>query len=246
MLLLSRSWMVVMIAGVALTFAGCQPKAPAKSAEKTSKPNAAATADAVPDDQPAAEKSKPKHKHKPTIVKAKPEQPPPPPTIPSVAMSNELRAACLVGTGDTMPSADLPGLDGKTHVLESLAGKKLTVVCLWTIGTTRRSQLIAEGVLRDLTNDIAAPFAKAGVRVIGISVGDPPQAVQELASQTGETFPILLDAKGAYFAKIAKDRRMPRVYLLDAGGKILWFDVEFSNASRRNLIEGIQVALGKL
>ena len=57
-----------------------------------------------------------------------------------------------------------------------LGGKKLTVVCLWTLGATRRSQLVSESVLQDLTSGIAEPFAKKGVRVIGISVGDAAQA----------------------------------------------------------------------
>ena len=240
MFLLSRSWMVVIVAGLVLTLAGCQQKPPAKPTE--SKPSAAAK-DSSSDDQPA---TKAKAKHKPTVVKAKPEQPPPPPTIPKVELSNEIRAACLVGAGDTMPRAELPSPDGKMHALESMAGQKLTVVCIWSIGTTGRSKIVSEGVFEDLTNTVADPFAKKDVRVIGICVGDPPEIVQEQAAKVRATFPVLLDPKGAYFAKLAKDKRMPRTYLLDGNGRILWFDVEFSNASRRDLIQGIRVALGEL
>jgi peroxiredoxin len=235
--------MVVIVAGLAVTFAGCQPKTPAKPAESKSTSNAASAKDSSSDDQPA---EKTKAKHKPTIVKAKPEQPPPPPTIPKVELSNEIRAACLIGTGDTMPRAELPSPDGKMHPLESLAGHKLTVVCLWSIGTTRRSQLVSEGVLEDLTNGVAEPFAKKDVRVIGICVGDPPEIVQEQAAKVRAAFPILLDPKGEYFAKLAKDKRMPRTYLLDSGGRILWFDVQFSNSTRRELVQSIRVALGEL
>ena len=47
-------------------------------------------------------------------------------------------------------------------------------------------------------------------------------------------------------AKIAKDKRMPRTFLLDATGRVLWFDVEYSRPSRRDLIQSIRVALGEL
>ena len=56
MLLLSRSWMVVMAAGLAVTFAGCQPKTQAKSGEKPAKPHAAAASEADPDEPPALQR----------------------------------------------------------------------------------------------------------------------------------------------------------------------------------------------
>jgi hypothetical protein len=38
---------------------------------------------------------------------------------------------------------------------------------------------------------------------------------------------------------------LPRVYLLNASGKIIWFDTDYSQASRRNLMQAIQVLLGE-
>ena len=70
--------------------------------------------------------------------------------------------------------------------------------------------------------------------------------VQEQVAKVGATFPVLLDPKGAYFAQLAKDRRMPRTYLIDANGRILWFDVEYSRFTRRDLVQSIRVALGEL
>ena len=145
-----------------------------------------------------------------------------------------------------MPEAELPDPAGKLHALESLYGPKLTVVCLWTIGTTHRSRLVAVAALQDLMRDVAEPFGPKGVRVIGINVGDAAAAVGQEAAQAGVKFPNLLDPKGQYFAKIAKDKRMPRTFLLDAAGRVLWFDVEYSRPSRRDLIQSIRVALGEL
>jgi len=38
---------------------------------------------------------------------------------------------------------------------------------------------------------------------------------------------------------------MPRTFLLDANGKVLWFDVEYSRAARRDLIVSIKAVLGE-
>ncbi len=175
---------------------------------------------------------------------AKPEDPPPPPTIPVVSMSDEIRAACLVNVGEAMPTAELTDFSGVKHRLESLFGERLTVLCFWTIGTTRRSQLIAAAALKDLEKDIAEPFASLGVRVAAVNVGDPPDEAKRLVEQAGVALPCLSDPQGNLFARLSKDRKMPRVYLLDAEGKVLWFDVEYARPSREDLVQGIRAALG--
>jgi hypothetical protein len=53
-----------------------------------------------------------------------------------------------------------------------------------------------------------------------------------------------MDPKNEYFAKVAREKVL-RTYLLDADGKILWFDVEYSRSTHRDLLQGIDVALGK-
>jgi hypothetical protein len=68
--------------------------------------------------------------------------------------------------------------------------------------------------------------------------------VKQVVQQAGAGFPILLDADGAYFARVATDKA-PRTYLIDAQGQILWFDVEYSRGTRRDLLAAIEVALSK-
>jgi hypothetical protein len=241
---LHRLSMLLTVFALALICTACQPKTPAGRAAEEKKPvvNGAASVEnekSVP--QPAA-----KAKHKNVVAHQKPQSPSPPPAIPKVALSEALRATCLVFVGDAMPEAELRDLDGKPHALGSLYGQKLTVVCLWSIGTKPRSRLIAAAALQDLMREVAGPFGPKGVAVIAINIGDPPAAVKEQVAQTGATFPNLLDPKGEYMARIAKDKRVPRTFLLDAAGKVLWFDTEYSRPSRRDLIQGIRVALGEL
>ncbi len=176
---------------------------------------------------------------------AAPEEPPPPTTIPEVVLSNELRTTCLLGVGEKMPPAELAGLDGEMHELSGLYGPRLSVVCFWTIGAGRRSQLVAEAVLRDLTKGVVAPFEDQGVRVIAVNVGDPVEDVRRYADQAGAEYLCLLDPDGAYYARIATERKTPRTFLLDAEGTVLWFDLEYSNTARRDLAQGIRAALSE-
>jgi hypothetical protein len=80
--------------------------------------------------------------------------------------------------------------------------------------------------------------------VIGIDLGDKAEKVRELIESVGVKYPILLDTGGAYFKKLASEK-MLRTYLLDAHGKILWFDTEYSRATRRDLLQAIDAALSK-
>ncbi len=70
------------------------------------------------------------------------------------------------------------------------------------------------------------------------------KSVREAVSKL--PFPCLSDGKGQFLGRVCKDNKVPRVYLLDAKGKILWFDVEYSRATREDLVQGVRVALGEL
>ena len=135
------------------------------------------------------------------------------------------------------PRPNCPISAGKLHALGSLYGQKLTVVCFWTIGARTDRRLVANAVLEDLMKDVAEPFGEKGVRVIGINVGDPAAPSSGTWPRRRRSSPTCWTRRANFFAKIAKDKRMPRTFLLDAGGKILWFDVEYSRASRHDLVQ---------
>ena len=257
-------WAVAIAAGLALVAAGCtsseppkpknkhkesstsatsppsrvdepEPSEPAAAPETAPASNTAPAEDEPSATAPAKHPSRAKSEPRP----AQPVEPPPPPEVAKVALSDEIRATCLVQVGDPMPDAELPDLSGKTQPLASLLGKKLTVVCFWT-----GKNLYALEELSDLTKDVAEPYAGKDVRVVGVSVGEAPEAAQSKFKLAEASFPNLVDRDGAFFAKVAKER-LPRTYLLDAGGKILWFDVEYSRSTRRDLLRAIKVVLGE-
>ena len=166
-------------------------------------------------------------------------EPPPKSTMPKTKLTEKGAAAILVKVGDAMPNAALQGSDGRPVELHSLLGKKLSVICSWNGSQTSGLQAIQE-----LGKYAAVPYAENGVAVIGINVGDTPQVAKEKAALAKAEFPILLDGESSYFKKVAAET-LPRVYLLDADGKVLWFDIGYSRSMRRDLLQGIDVALSK-
>ncbi len=168
-----------------------------------------------------------------------PVEPPPKPTIRKTTFTQQQADTNLLNVGDAMPNAALQDMAGRPVELHSLFGKKLTVVCFWSGEGTSSLQAISE-----LEKYIAKPYAEKGVAVVGINRGDSPQTIKDKVDVAAAKFPILQDPAGEYFKKVAT-ATLPRVYLLDAGGKILLFDIQYSRSIRRDLIQGIDVALGK-
>ncbi|OHB71409.1 MAG: hypothetical protein A2V70_15755 [Planctomycetes bacterium RBG_13_63_9] len=162
-----------------------------------------------------------------------------PETIPQVRMTDELAATCKVGVGDAMPDGKLRDLEDNEHLLTELFGEKLTVVCFWT---SQNAYATAE--LADLTPDVAEPYFEKGLRVIGINEGDSPEVAAQKVQDAGVKYPVLVDPGGLYFANVATER-LPRTYVLDPDGKILWFDTEYSGISRDQLLRTIRVVLGE-
>jgi peroxiredoxin len=158
---------------------------------------------------------------------------------PEVLMAERDAAACLLKTGEIFPDGQLSDLEGQAHSLKELFGEKLTVVVFWAnehrLGLEQIQRLQAETVV---------PFENAGVSVIAINISDSPEQIADLLPTDAEIgFAVLLDTDAALFAKVATGRH-PRTYLLDADGKILWFDIEYSRGTARDLANAIHVYLG--
>ena len=164
-----------------------------------------------------------------------------PAAIPPVVLSKGHEALCRVKVGDAMPEIVLSriGARGNRVNLAELSGEKATVVVFWT--ANRR---MAREQLADLRPDVIAPFGDEGVAVVGIAVEESPESAESALRQAKADFPNLLDRDGEAFAKIGSDR-LPRTFLLDPQGKILWFDIEYSHATRRELHESLRAVVGE-
>lgn len=202
-----------------------RPEPPAAPEERPQEPAEEAT-----DSRPSAVQGTRRAKPIPTGLKL------PPAVVPVVHLTQGHRQTCKVGVGDTFPSLELADAEGKRHALESLRGSRLTVVVWWN----SQNPLAVEEIA-DLGPDVMAAFGEE-VKVVGINVGESADTVRQVAAQTKAEFPLLLDADGAALAQVATGK-LPRTYLLDAAGKVLWFDLEYSRSTRRELNQALRYVM---
>ncbi len=163
-----------------------------------------------------------------------------PAQIPPVTLSKAHEALCKVKVGDVMPAFMLPQLSGGAPAKLSWPfGKSATVVVFW-----KGDRRMAREQLADMKPDVIEPFGKAGVAVVGIAVGQSGGDAQAAVNAAKANFPNFLDADGKAFAQVGSEK-LPRTYLLDPQGKILWFDIEYSHGTRRELNQALQAVVGK-
>jgi peroxiredoxin len=161
------------------------------------------------------------------------------PKIPQVLLSKSEEPLCKVKVGGTMPAIKLPRLEsGEEADLATLYGKAGTVVVFW-----KGDRRMAHQQLADIGPDVIEPYGEAGVTVVGIAVNQTPESAKAALEKNSANFPNLLDADGKGFAQVGRER-LPRTYLLDPQGKILWFDFEYSNATRRELQQAVRALTG--
>lgn len=168
--------------------------------------------------------------------------------IPEVALSDQHAEMCKVKVGDAFPEASLPLADGSGEgTLESQRGRIATVVAVWR-GEGRMSRTL----LRDLHYDVEATYALAdasgnkqpGISTVAVANQMSGDQANEVARGVGYQGTVLVDEQGELFSKIGTDR-LPRVYVLDQEGKVVWMDLEYSQATRRELRQTLRVLLAR-
>ena len=161
-----------------------------------------------------------------------------PAAIPKVTLSEAHEALCRVKVGDTMPAIELEQIGGERRRLADLAGEKATVVVFW-----KSDRHMARQELIDLGPDVLEPYGDAGVSVVGIAVRESLDGAENALQSAEATFPNLLDSNGDAFGQVGSEK-LPRTYLLDPQGKILWFDIEYSLATRHELHQALRAVTG--
>ncbi|NIP86755.1 MAG: redoxin domain-containing protein [Planctomycetales bacterium] len=162
---------------------------------------------------------------------------PPAVELPPIFLSDQHQASCLLKQGETMPDVRLSDLEGSEQGLASLLGRKATIVCFWTSASP-----LATWQLSDLGPDVVEKYASQGVHVIPINYKEPVAKVRAAAEQARLTVPVLLDLEGKLFERVATDY-LPRTYVLDAQGRVLWLDIGYSPETQRDLQQAIRYAL---
>lgn len=148
--------------------------------------------------------------------------------VPPVLLASEHAQLCKVSVGDAFPAIALPKVGGGDAKIADLAGKKATVVLFWA-----PDRWMAEGALVDLGIEAAA-FGGKGAGFVGIVEGPANDKTDGLIKSAGVGMTQLVDADGAALAQVG-ELALPRIYVLDSAGKVAWFDIEYSEATRREL-----------
>lgn len=160
-------------------------------------------------------------------------------TMPKVVLTDQHAAMSMVKVGDPFPNIELPDVGGQQRSLTELYGPKLTLVVFWD-----HAQPCALEQLSDLNRYYLPRFADKGLAVVAVNSGDPSTQAAELAKAAGATYVVLSDVDRKAFALVASDK-LPRSYLLDSSGRVIWFDLEYSATTRRDLAVAIRHTLGE-
>jgi peroxiredoxin len=204
------------------------PSTTASEPSAESKQTIAGSAEANTIEQSANDSSTQVTTLKPPIVR--------PAAMPKVLMSSAHAADCIVRVSDAFPDFRLPDAGGRSRSLQDVQGAAMTVVVLWS-----GDRLLAEDQLRYLDEKIAQ-YADLGVRAVAINVGDGFDEVRTTLDSLRLKTPILLDRDRGLFSRVGINH-LPRTYLLDRDGRILWFDIEFSRRTREDLEQAINASL---
>ncbi len=154
--------------------------------------------------------------------------------IPAVFLTDAHKKLCLVGVGDTLPLAGLQDLKKRPARISDLSGKLGTVLFFWEPG-----QWMSKIGLADLQSDVAEAYAGHEISVVGVGVDVTPAQVKRDSAALKIDYTMLIDPQGKAFSKIGS-KKLPRLFLLDCDGKILWFDIEYSLATRRELNQALR------
>jgi peroxiredoxin len=154
-------------------------------------------------------------------------------TVPTVELSKQHAALSRVKVGDSLPDVELPKVLGGTAKLSALYGKSATVVVFW-----KGDRQMALDLLADLGPDVVQKFGSRGVEVVGVAVNEEAADARSTVQKTDANFPQLLDADGKAFEKVGAEK-LPWMFVLDANGKIVYFDLEYSLATRRELQQAL-------
>ncbi len=150
--------------------------------------------------------------------------------IPPVLLTNQHRQMCRVVVGDPFPPLELqPVAGGEAVALLDREGQAATVIALFDVPSPASITM-----LEDLGQRIAPQYSKRGVEIKAIAVQSDAQLISWLLTRTTFELPTFSDPTAAGFAQLG-EKILPRVYVLDASGKVVWFDLDYSQATEREL-----------
>ena len=169
-----------------------------------------------------------------TLVAAKVTKLDPKPTKPNVLLSKAHRDTCLKFINDKIdPNTTVTDINGSDHKLINLLSDRLTVLIFW-----KEESVLGLEQFRRIPVDVLATFASHRVKVIAANVGGDLASTKRITGDGADKIDSLVDRQGTLFQQFAT-AEVPRTYVLDKDGKILWMDLEYSQSTRRSLANAL-------
>lgn len=163
--------------------------------------------------------------------------PGPAPFEPHVVFTSGMQTLNSVGVGDAAPAFTLPTYEGDEAALSDLMGQKLTLLVFW-----KSDEVFCVEEIARLERDVLAEYSGLGLQVVTVHVGEPTAKTEEILAAVEPRFAVLVDSEQSVVPQYAA-ALFPRTYLLDDQGNILWFDVEYSRSTRRQMDNAIRYYL---
>jgi peroxiredoxin len=157
---------------------------------------------------------------------------------PEVLLSADHAGTCHVSVGDVFPDLSLASLQGEPTSLQAHLGQRLTIVVFWNA----HQPMSVEQILH-LQQEFAEIYQGAGVSVVTINVANSAEDARgRVPDDAAGGFVHLHDTDGSAFAQVATTL-LPRTYLLRSDRRVVWFDMEYSRSTSRELRNAILYVL---
>ncbi len=146
----------------------------------------------------------------------------------------------IVNVGEQSPDFKLEFPDGSSTSLEKLMGN--VVMLQFTASWCS----VCRDEMPHIESDIWKRYQKAGLRVIGIDLDEPPETVLKFAQEMKISYPLAVDSGATVFHKFAeKNAGVTRNIILNPNGKIIFLTRLFDPAEFREMISVIHKELEK-
>lgn len=164
----------------------------------------------------------------------------PNPRKPEILLSSQHQQQVVKQLGDVLePTSQLQDVAGQDVVLRDALSDRLTVLIFWS-----EKSVAGYEQFRRIPVDVLARFAPHRVKVVTINVGGTVKETQRLTGKAADKILSLADTESKLLKQFAK-AGVPRTYVLDAQGRVLWYDIEFSESTRRELDNALTYYLQK-
>ena len=157
-------------------------------------------------------------------------------TASAQSQEDQIKASTLINQGDKAPDFTVEMVNGEQITLSKLKGK-VVLINFWATWCPPCRQ-----ELTHVQKEIIDHFKGQDFVFLPISRGEKKDVVMAFREKQGYTFPMGLDPKQEIYKKYASNY-IPRNFVVDKNGKVIYVSVGFEPAEFATMIKTIEAAL---